>query len=90
MRIFTVRVKNRQQEKKVRAALKLVDAEFVENSEEFFYSENLKKELVNFMDYLLTKQFSETQVVPKKIPQFGCAKGKFRMSDDFDDYLELR
>ncbi len=27
MRIFTVRVKNRQQEKKVRAALKLVDAE---------------------------------------------------------------
>ena len=42
MRIFTVKVKNRQQEKKVRAALKLVDAEFVENSEEFFYSENLK------------------------------------------------
>jgi hypothetical protein len=53
-------------------------------------SENLKKELINFMDYLLTKQFSETQVVPKKIPQFGCAKGKFRMSDDFDAYLELR
>ena len=43
MRIFTVKVKNRQQEKKVRAALKLVDAEFVENSEEFFYAENLKK-----------------------------------------------
>ena len=45
MRIFTVKVKNRQQEKKVRAALKLVDAEFVENSEEFFYSENLKKDI---------------------------------------------
>jgi len=55
-------------------------------------SESLKKELVNFMDYLLTKQFSETQTVPKKIPQFGCAKGKFRMSDDFDaplDHFEL-
>ena len=45
MRIFTVKVKNRQQEKKVRAALKLVDAEFVENSEEFFYSESIKKDI---------------------------------------------
>jgi len=51
-------------------------------------SENLKKELVNFMDYLLTKQFSETQKAPKRIPQFGCAKGKFRMSDDFDAPLD--
>ncbi len=49
-------------------------------------SENLKQELLNFMDYLLTKQFEE--VSTKKIPQFGCAKGKFRMSDDFDEPLD--
>ena len=49
-------------------------------------SENLKQELLNFMDYLLTKQFAETKT--KKIPQFGCAKGKFRMSDDFDEPLD--
>ncbi|WP_375562499.1 DUF2281 domain-containing protein [Bernardetia sp. OM2101] len=49
-------------------------------------SDNLKQELLNFMDYLLTKQFSETKT--KKTPQFGCAKGKFRMSDDFDEPLD--
>jgi hypothetical protein len=36
MRIFTVKVKTDSKKKKEPAALKLVDAEFVENSEEFF------------------------------------------------------
>ncbi len=49
-------------------------------------SESLKQELLNFMDYLLTKQFEE--VPAKKIPQFGCAKGKFKMSEDFDAPLD--
>ena len=49
-------------------------------------SESLKQELLNFMDYLLTKQFEEIQT--KKIPQFGCAKGKFKMSNDFDEPLD--
>ena len=67
MRIFTVRVKNRQQEKKVRAALKLVDAEFVENSEEFFYSENLKKDIEQ--SWKDKKEGKTVSVDPKKLWQ---------------------
>ena len=67
MRIFTVRVKNRQQEKKVRAALKLVDSEFVENSEEFFYSENLKKDIEQSRKD--KKEGKTVSVDPKKLWQ---------------------
>ena len=67
MRIFTVRVKNRQQEKKDRAALKLVDAEFVENSEEFFYSENLKKDIEQSRKD--KKEGKTVSVDPKKLWQ---------------------
>ena len=67
MRIFTVRVKNRQQEKKVRAALRLVDAEFVENSEEFFYSENLKKDIEQSRKD--KKEGKTVSVDPKKLWQ---------------------
>ena len=67
MRIFTVRVKNRQQEKKVRAALKLVDAEFVENSEEFFCSENLKKDIEQSRKD--KKEGKTVSVDPKKLWQ---------------------
>ena len=67
MRIFTVRVKNRQQEKIVRAALKLVDAEFVENSEEFFYSENLKKDIEQSRKD--KKEGKTVSVDPKKLWQ---------------------
>ena len=67
MRIFTVRVKNRQQEKKVIAALKLVDAEFVENSEEFFYSENLKKDIEQSRKD--KKEGKTVSVDPKKLWQ---------------------
>ena len=67
MRILTVRVKNRQEEKKVRAALKLVDAEFVENSEEFFYSENLKKDIEQSRKD--KKEGKTVSVDPKKLWQ---------------------
>ncbi|MDR2117606.1 MAG: DUF2281 domain-containing protein [Planctomycetaceae bacterium] len=34
------------------------------------------------------KDASSVSNVHPKIPVFGCAKGKFKMSDDFDDPLE--
>jgi hypothetical protein len=50
-------------------------------------SENLKKELLFFLDYLLAKQYSDVKAV-KRTPKFGCAKGTFKMADDFDAPLE--
>jgi hypothetical protein len=50
-------------------------------------SENLKQELLLFLDYLLAKQFTDKNVV-KRIPQFGCAKGTFKVEDDFDEPLD--
>jgi hypothetical protein len=47
-------------------------------------SKQLKQDLLNYLDYLLAKQFSQQIEATKKIPKFGCAKGKFRMADDFD------
>ena len=67
MRIFTVKVKNRQQEKKVRAALKLVDAELAENSEQFFYSDNLKKDIEQSRKD--KKEGKTVSVDPKKLWQ---------------------
>lgn len=49
-------------------------------------SEKLQQELEFFLDYLLTRQSSEA--TPKKIPKFGCAKGTFKMADDFDAPLD--
>jgi len=48
----------------------------------------LKQELLFFIDYLLAKQFVENEAIPKRIPKFGCAKGKFKMSADFDAPLD--
>lgn len=48
--------------------------------------ESLKKEVLDFIGYLLNKYSSENAV--KKIPQFGSAKGKYSLSDDFDVPLE--
>jgi ferritin len=50
-------------------------------------SEALKQELLLFLDKLLAKQVSEAKAV-KKIPKFGCAKGTFKMAEDFDEPLE--
>jgi len=46
---------------------------------------SLKAEVYDFIDFLMTKQKKESK--PKK-PQFGCAKGRFYMSPDFDAPLE--
>ncbi len=50
-------------------------------------SEQLKQELLSFLDYLLVKQNLDEKP-NKRIPKFGCAKGTFKMSDDFDEPLE--
>ena len=51
-------------------------------------SETLKQELLLFLDYLLTKQSAKPNEALKKIPKFGCAKGTFTMTDDFDEPLD--
>ena len=48
------------------------------------YLKPAKKLVVfDFVDFLLTKQ-NENIIKP----QFGCAKGRFKMADDFDAPLE--
>lgn len=51
-------------------------------------AEPLKQELALFLDYLLSKQITAKKKTAKKIPQFGCARGKFRIADDFDAPLD--
>ncbi|GHV81391.1 hypothetical protein AGMMS49944_31820 [Spirochaetia bacterium] len=34
------------------------------------------------------KEALADSVIPRKTPVFGCAKGKIKMADDFDDPLE--
>jgi hypothetical protein len=45
----------------------------------------LKSEVNDFVDFLLSKRKKEIQ---KKQPKFGCAKGLIYMSPDFDDPLD--
>lgn len=45
---------------------------------------SLRTEVYDFIDFLLMKQEKENK--PKK-PKFGCAKGRFKMSQDFDSPL---
>ena len=47
--------------------------------------ENLKSEVLDFIDFLLSKS-KEQQ--PPTTPKFGSAKGMFIMKDDFDEPLE--
>lgn len=46
---------------------------------------DLKSEVNDFIDFLLSKRNKETE---KKIPKFGCAKGQIYISPDFDEPLE--
>jgi hypothetical protein len=46
---------------------------------------NLKQEASDFIDFLLEKSSRKEK---KTIPQFGSAKGKIKMSADFDEPLE--
>lgn len=50
-------------------------------------SEPLKQELLLFIEFLLTKQFEESPT-KKRVPQFGSAKGTFKMAADFDEPLD--
>lgn len=44
---------------------------------------NLKKEVSDFIDFLISKSSKN----PKKKPTFGNLKGKIKMADDFDEPL---
>ena len=46
---------------------------------------SLKSEVYDFVDFLFKKQEKEISV---NIPQFGCGKGRFKLSDDFDTPLD--
>jgi len=46
----------------------------------------LKQELLDYIDYLLNKQNTKQEQTRK--PKFGCAKGMFVMSPDFDEPLD--
>ncbi|MBI5215200.1 MAG: DUF2281 domain-containing protein [Ignavibacteriae bacterium] len=48
--------------------------------------DNLKHEVVDFIDFLIAKK--EKESAPFEGPKFGCAKGQIMMSDDFDAPLE--
>ena len=50
-----------------------------------YLNPSLRLEVYDFIDFLLKKQQKENK--PKK-PKFGCAKGRFKMSPDFDAPLE--
>jgi hypothetical protein len=47
-----------------------------------------QKEVEDFIDFLGEKLKSEVEKKPLEKRQFGCAKGFFKMSDDFDEPLE--
>lgn len=47
--------------------------------------ENLQSEVLDFIDFLLSKS---NPPVKKNSPKFGSAKGMIIMKDDFDEPLE--
>ncbi len=52
---------------------------------EMLHSDELKQDLLLYIDFLLTKQKEKDKT---RIPVFGSAKGTFKMAADFDDPLE--
>ncbi|MDR1919374.1 MAG: DUF2281 domain-containing protein [Tannerellaceae bacterium] len=46
---------------------------------------DLRKEVLDFIEFILTKQ---EQSKTKRTPVFGCAKGQFQMTNDFDAPLD--
>lgn len=46
---------------------------------------NLKSEVNDFVDFLLSKRKNELR---EKQPKYGCAKGQIYMSPDFDEPLD--
>lgn len=49
--------------------------------------DSLKSEVIDFIEFLLAKNKNLINV-EKKQPKFGCAKGKYQMSADFDAPLD--
>jgi hypothetical protein len=47
---------------------------------------HLRQEIADFVEFLKTKHAPEKKI---KSRQFGFAKGKIRLSDDFDEPLEI-
>ncbi|HLP47510.1 MAG TPA: DUF2281 domain-containing protein [Candidatus Kapabacteria bacterium] len=50
--------------------------------------DNLKEEVMNFIDFLLERKPKGIKTVKPKTPKFGSCKGMFEMSPDFDEPLE--
>ncbi|HLC16268.1 MAG TPA: DUF2281 domain-containing protein [Thermodesulfovibrionia bacterium] len=50
--------------------------------------EELKSEVLDFIEYLTVKYENKIQKQSQKIPLFGSCKGLFIIHDDFDEPLE--
>jgi len=50
--------------------------------------DNLKKQVSDYIDFLLEKKQKNNKVSKLKKPKFGSCKGLLEMAPDFDDYLE--
>lgn len=50
--------------------------------------ENLKSEVADFIDFLLSKSMKERKQTSIPKPKFGSAKGMFKMNANFDEPLE--
>ena len=50
--------------------------------------DSLKKEVLDFVAFLLHKYQHKTEIKSKKKPKFGSAKGMFVIAEDFDAPLE--
>ena len=58
-------------------------------SELYTLPENLKQEVLHYIQFLKHKQTEQIETVePRKKRQAGSAKGKFVMADDFEAPLE--
>ena len=46
---------------------------------------DVRSEVDDFIDFLMNKRVAELK---KKKPEFGCAKGKIHIAEDFDEPLD--
>jgi hypothetical protein len=50
--------------------------------------EDLKSEVSDFIDFLLSKAVKDKMTTSTPKPKFGSAKGMFKINPDFDEPLE--
>ena len=50
--------------------------------------ENLKKQVIDYIDFLFEKKQKNKKADKPKTPKFGSCKGMFEMAPDFDEPLE--